>query len=252
MTHQQKPEKKHCKNCSELLQGRFCHNCGQKAKTERITIGLLWHDLFHFFTHIESGFLFTTLRMFTTPGTVIKEYVEGKRIRYQRPVSYFLIWVATWALLLFAFEKIFGNNTVIYRTNYFSNATDYAFRHINIITAIMLPINTFYLFAIAMHRYYNYFECFVATLYIQGTIFTMQVFFGIACLVYYLVTGNSVNLAISDVLKSIFVFGICSHLLLQYKLTYRFFRMVTIVIASTGTFLFWRMYGLPLLAGNLF
>ncbi|MCW5907936.1 MAG: DUF3667 domain-containing protein [Chitinophagales bacterium] len=234
------------------MQGKFCYNCGQKAKTERITISLLWHDLFHFFTHIESGFLFTTLRMFTAPGTVIKEYVEGKRIRYQRPVSYFLIWVATWALLLFAFEKLFGTDTVIYRNHYFSNATDYAFRNLNIITGIMLPINAFYLFAIAMHRYYNYFECFVAALYIQGTIFTMQVFFGIACLVYYLITGSSVNLAISDVLKFICVFGICFHLLSQYTLKYRFLRMVIVVIVSTGTFLFWRMYGLSLLAGNLF
>ena len=69
----------HCKNCGNALTGKFCTHCGQKAKVDRITFSYLWHELFHFISHIESGFLFTSLQMLKAPGITAKNFIDGKK-----------------------------------------------------------------------------------------------------------------------------------------------------------------------------
>jgi hypothetical protein len=81
----------HCLNCGAELRGAYCQQCGQKANAERITFRYVVHEFFHFFTHIESGFLFTSIQMLKSPGTTAKNFIEGKRKSYQPPVSYFFI-----------------------------------------------------------------------------------------------------------------------------------------------------------------
>lgn len=109
----------HCLNCGAELHGAYCQQCGQKAKVERITFRYVVHDLFHFFTHIESGFLFTSIQMLKSPGATAKNFIEGKRKSYQPPVSYFFIWTTIYILLLYLIEKTFGENVVINYQNYF-------------------------------------------------------------------------------------------------------------------------------------
>jgi hypothetical protein len=62
-----------------------------------------WHgfaeEVFHFFTHIEKGFLKTTIQLIVHPGTVSKNYLDGKRKIYHKPVSFFIIWVAIYLVV---------------------------------------------------------------------------------------------------------------------------------------------------------
>src|SRR5689334_22690171 len=126
---------KHCKNCGAKSDGSYCSNCGQKIKIERITFNYIWHAFFHFFTHLEKGFLYTSVQMLRAPGKTTKEFIEGKRIRHQPPVSYFLIWITAYILLLYFYEKVIGQNVVINYREYFgpSSATHFAISNLSLV-----------------------------------------------------------------------------------------------------------------------
>ena len=82
-----------CLNCGTVITDKFCPHCGQKKEVKKLTWHSLVHEIAHFFSHIEKGFLRTSYQLIIHPGNVIREYLDGKRIQYQKPVSLFLIWV---------------------------------------------------------------------------------------------------------------------------------------------------------------
>lgn len=88
----------HCLNCGTDFSGKYCPNCGQKSDVGRITVKALFGEFFHLLTHIEKTFFKTTLDFIIRPGRTSLNYLEGKRQRYQRPVSYFLIWTGVFIL----------------------------------------------------------------------------------------------------------------------------------------------------------
>ena len=100
------------KNCGEKVVGSYCTHCGQKTIEQRISFHYISHEVLHFFTHFEKGFLFTSWNMLAKPGKVVTDFVKGKRKIYQPPVSFFLIWITMYLLLLYIVEKIFGENAI--------------------------------------------------------------------------------------------------------------------------------------------
>ena len=88
-----------CLNCGAVLTENYCARCGQKSAVKRLS----WHgfaeEVFHFFTHIEKGFLKTTIQVIVHPGTVSKNYLDGKRKTYHKPISFFIIWVAIYLVV---------------------------------------------------------------------------------------------------------------------------------------------------------
>src|SRR4051794_24556688 len=90
--------KKECRYCNTMGAGNFCSACGQKFKTERLTLGLIFHEAFHFFTHLDHGFPYTLKRLLKSPGTMQKEYVDGVRLKYQKPFSMFFLCATVAAL----------------------------------------------------------------------------------------------------------------------------------------------------------
>ncbi|MCS6832815.1 MAG: DUF3667 domain-containing protein [Flammeovirgaceae bacterium] len=92
-----------CKNCGTTLQGNFCHHCGQKSYTPRITLGYLFKDLIALITDIDKGFWHTFIYLFIHPSRVIQEYIEGKRKKYYNPFRYlFLISAAILAIFTYS------------------------------------------------------------------------------------------------------------------------------------------------------
>src|SRR3982751_4499342 len=127
-----------CKNCGTPLQGVYCSHCGQSAKTERITFSFLVYEVFHFFSHMEKGFLFTSFRLIAAPGKTAIDFIEGRRKKYQSPVSYFLIWITIYLVTLFLFEKFFGENQIITYKEYFGplTTTKFAIRHLSFVLTV--------------------------------------------------------------------------------------------------------------------
>lgn len=90
----------HCLNCNYETIGKFCHTCGQKTDTHRITAKhFITHDLLHGVWHIERGIVFTIKQALLRPGTAALEYISGKRIKYYN-VFYIILVIIGLTLLV--------------------------------------------------------------------------------------------------------------------------------------------------------
>lgn len=84
---------KYCKNCLQhlLLDQKYCHGCGQNADTHRIDFHFLLHEVQHSIFHVDKGILFTLKNLFTRPGHMLREYLEGRRQGQFKPVLMLII-----------------------------------------------------------------------------------------------------------------------------------------------------------------
>lgn len=78
-----------CLNCGTVLNGDFCHRCGQSGRVHR-TLSAFWHDLLHGVLHFE-GKIWRTLPMLVwRPGDLTRRYIAGERARFVSPLALFL------------------------------------------------------------------------------------------------------------------------------------------------------------------
>ena len=89
-----------CKNCEHTFLGNFCYNCGQKTNTQRLNWHYIYDELKYTFLHINGGFLYTAKQLFTRPGFMIKEFLEGKRIKHYKPILMVFVLAGINGLLL--------------------------------------------------------------------------------------------------------------------------------------------------------
>jgi hypothetical protein len=241
----------HCKNCGHKLQGNYCSHCGQKAAAHRITFTYIGHEIIHFFSHMEHGFFYTSKELIVRPGKVVKHFIEGKRKNYQAPVSYFLIWVSIYFLLLLGVQEIAGENTIISISGYFGTdvTTHYALSHLSFILALLLPFHACYFYLLISRGTYNLAESFVAVTYSLGTIILLQSLFVIAALMVYLSGNGPLDLRLSDSLKVLYLIWFTTKMTGLFKIKGKLFRVVGFCILAFGTFTIWRLYGYPYLAG---
>jgi hypothetical protein len=166
-----------CLNCGSQFDGNYCSNCGQKATVKRLTASALLEDVFHFFTHLETGFLFTTWNFLVRPGVSSINFISGKRQKYQKPVSYFLIWTGLYVIV---------HNTIINHFQYeltsaivsemnIKEQSNILFRqHFNLFIIPVLLLSAFLLYYILAKPLYNFTEILTLSLYGAGTYFMMS------------------------------------------------------------------------------
>jgi Protein of unknown function (DUF3667) len=103
VSHSSERKEKDCLNCGTIIQGRFCHVCGQENLEPKESF---WHLLTHVFndlTHFDGKF-FTTLKdLLFKPGFLSKEYIAGRRVSYLNPVKMYVFTSAIFFLLFFSF-----------------------------------------------------------------------------------------------------------------------------------------------------
>ncbi|MDH3646502.1 MAG: DUF3667 domain-containing protein [Gammaproteobacteria bacterium] len=88
-----------CKNCGEECAGKFCRACGQ-PRAQRLTFGHLLGSALGSLIDVDRGFLHTFLRLSTKPGSVPRDYVDGRQLPYTHPVKYCFIAVTAYALAI--------------------------------------------------------------------------------------------------------------------------------------------------------
>ncbi len=89
-----------CKNCGLEFKSKFCPDCGQKAKTGRITLRHVGQELRQHLVHFDQGFLYTIKELALRPGHSIRVYLVGKRVKHIKPLK-FLFWTAAISFLVF-------------------------------------------------------------------------------------------------------------------------------------------------------
>ena len=236
-----------CKNCGEKVVGSYCSHCGQKTIEARISFHYIWHEVLHFFTHFEKGFLFTSWSMLVTPGKVVTDFVKGKRKIYQPPVSFFLIWITMYLLLLYIAEKVFGENVVVDYKEYFgpSSTTKFAVSHLSIVLLVVIPFQALYFYWLVAWKKYNYFESLVVAMYYLGTVILLQCVFVILAIVIRPLAGTSIALIYSDPLKILYLAWAVSDTIKLFRVKNKVIRVVLFAVLAFGTFTLWRLYGVP-------
>ena len=101
MSNSKLRQEDNCLNCGQKVHTRFCSHCGQENKEPYETFwGLLFHfveDIFHY-----DGKLFSTVKvLFTKPGLLSAEYLNGKRTSYLHPIRFYLFTSAFFFICLF-------------------------------------------------------------------------------------------------------------------------------------------------------
>ncbi len=152
---------KHCKQCDKEGNGNYCNNCGQSYTIKRITIATIIHEIFHFFSHLDKGILYTLKQLIVSPGKPQLEYIEGHRVKHQKPFSMFFL-CATAAALIY-----YWTNSIIY--HYFNageiEEAKFFHQYMVLLSVVMLPIYTLITYLFFAKSRYNYAEIFILLLY---------------------------------------------------------------------------------------
>ena len=88
-----------CLNCGNTFKGQFCPYCGQKAKTKRLQFVELFKNFIGPFVGGDSKVVNTCRDLFVRPGIMVRNYLEGKRIRYYNPLQMFVYVITTYAIV---------------------------------------------------------------------------------------------------------------------------------------------------------
>ena len=150
-----------CKHCGNTNAGKYCSACAQSFAVKRITVPGILHEIFHLFTHLDKGFVYTLKKLITHPGTMQKEYIEGHRVKHQKPFSMFFL-CATFSALVY-----YWTNTALIRYyNESDETTAYFFQHYMVILQmLMIPVYAGITWLIFYPSKYNYAEVVIQLLY---------------------------------------------------------------------------------------
>lgn len=91
MTPQKQEDSRgHCENCGVILQGVYCHACGQLAQTSFRFFGAILMELLDNLFSYDSRVYRTLIPLMTRPGYVCNEYLAGRRASYLPPFRLYL------------------------------------------------------------------------------------------------------------------------------------------------------------------
>lgn len=83
-----------CANCATVLEGKFCHGCGQNAHLHKSLLHL-GEEVLHGVLHFDAKGLRTVPMLAMRPGKMTRMYIDGHRARYVSPLALFLFKVFT-------------------------------------------------------------------------------------------------------------------------------------------------------------
>ena len=104
-----------CLNCGTEFDSKYCPNCGQSAKTGPLKFMPAIKELIPVFYNFDNRFLRTCKDLIIRPGKMMRQYVEGRRADYYKPISLLFVlatvYYVVFRLLWQAEPGIFGNTS---------------------------------------------------------------------------------------------------------------------------------------------
>jgi hypothetical protein len=166
-----------CLNCSAPVDENYCPRCGQKVEVKRLTWHNLGEEILHFFTHVEKGFLKTTGQLIVYPGRLCKNYLDGKRKIYQKPVSFFLIWIAIYLFIWYLadhfahFENRYTSDIIFWD----ASTVNFIQKYRSVVDILILPATAFVNWLILARPKLNYVEVLCISFYLFSFSFIVHV-----------------------------------------------------------------------------
>ena len=86
-------QKNICLNCNGDLEDafKFCPECGQTSNTPRITRKMMWDEFLRVYLNIDKGLIYTIKQLAAAPGKTPLDFVQGKRVRFMKPLTFLTI-----------------------------------------------------------------------------------------------------------------------------------------------------------------
>lgn len=98
-----------CKNCGQIVDGKFCNQCGQSSKVGKINLSNFLEEISSSVFQINKGIFYTFKELLVRPGDSIKEFLRGKRKNHFKPVAYLF----TFSTLYFLISRVVGGSTMM-------------------------------------------------------------------------------------------------------------------------------------------
>jgi Protein of unknown function (DUF3667) len=130
-----------CKNCEHTFQGNFCSNCGQKTSTKRLDWNYVYDELKYTFLHINNGFLYTAKQLYTKPGIMVREFLEGKRIKHYKPILMVFVLAGITGLLMHYLRfQDFIPKKKYYNPELSKEILEWITKHYSFVELAMIPV----------------------------------------------------------------------------------------------------------------
>lgn len=91
-----------CLNCGTEFEGKFCPQCGQSADTKRFTVRFIFENLLRAILSNDGGVWITLKSLFTRPGQMMIDIINGKRKSYFSPFPMLFLTLSLY-VIIFAF-----------------------------------------------------------------------------------------------------------------------------------------------------
>lgn len=162
-----------CLNCGRTSSGVYCPDCGQLLQTtKRITMKTFWKGVAMSFASLTPGFWSTFVGLLLHPWQVIRQYINGQRVKYSPPVTMVM------QLLLYStfIYTVLGN---IFHVDFFASSSEENISTGNwvvnmlvssdviakIFIACVLAFNCYIAYGLTTGRKYNLAEYLTAAIY---------------------------------------------------------------------------------------
>src|SRR5204862_2578437 len=130
-----------------------------------------------FFTHIEKGFLKTTGQLIIHPGRLCKNYLDGKRKAYHKPVSFLLIWITIYLFTWYLANHFthFENRTTSTLVTWDASTLNIIQKYRSLIDILILPVTALLNWLILARPKLNYVEVFCVSFYLFSFTFIFHI-----------------------------------------------------------------------------
>ena len=98
-----------CLNCDTEFEGKFCPECGQRADTGRFTVRFIFENLLKAILSNDGGVWITLKSLFTHPGQMMVDIINGKRKSYFSPFPMLFLTLSLY-VIIFTFTGSNKNN----------------------------------------------------------------------------------------------------------------------------------------------
>jgi hypothetical protein len=101
-----------CANCGTPITDTYCPHCGQHIGQQRLKLRNFLFSSVQEICKLNSGFFYTFCRLAYQPWVVIRNYINGHRVRYTTPINMLIILVLYVAII----NSLFGDGIDIGNT----------------------------------------------------------------------------------------------------------------------------------------
>ena len=88
-----------CLNCDTEFEGKYCPECGQRADTGRFTVRFIFENLLKAILSNDGGVWITLKSLFTHPGQMMVDIINGKRKSYFSPFPMLFLTLSLYVII---------------------------------------------------------------------------------------------------------------------------------------------------------